>query len=166
MSYRFRDRAKEWTSWAGIALSALAVVIPQVLPPDTWWVEAWQAGQMVLGVALIFIPHTAGTTAVENEAWALLKAFAAQLPPAYAAPMQPLIQALASALAQSEINKPAPVPVPAPVPSTGPGSLIVPAQPVAPQSIPVQDPAPAAPVAVSVPKPLVADPAAALNPIS
>lgn len=167
MSYKFADRAKEWTSWVGIGLSALAVAIPQILPPNTWWVEAWQAGQMVLGVALIFIPHTAGTTAVENDAWSLLKAFATQLPPAYSAPMQPLVQALASALAHSEMNNVVTPPAPAPAPGIG-GPIVVPAQPVAPPAPPAAAPAQAEPAmpAPLRPQPLVADPAAALHPIT
>lgn len=168
MTYRFRDRAKEWTSWVGVALTALATVLPQVVPPDTWWVEAWQAAQTGLGMALVFIPHTAGTTAIENDAWSLLKAFAAQLPPAYATPMQPFIQALASGLAHAE-TQPSPagpgnvvVPAPTPVPAQ-PTPMPVPAQPVpaTPQPVIVSpEPAPR-----PQPKPLVADPAAALHPL-
>lgn len=169
MNYRFRDRAKEWTSWVGIVLSALAVVIPQVLPPDTWWAEAWQSGQLVLGAALIFIPHTAGTTAVENDAWSLLKALSANLPPAYAGPMQPLVQTLAAALAQSTMNPNGP-PSGKPQPVIPPGSIIVPAKPVAPPPPspapqPQQAAVPPAPVTMP-PQPLAADPAMALGPIS
>lgn len=164
MSYCFRDRAKEWTSYVGVGLSALAAVIPQVVPPNTWWVELWQASQMGLGIALVFIPHSAGSTAIENEAWSLLKAFAAKLPAEYAGPMQGVIQTLGAALANSQIPRPTPVqttPVPAPVP----------AQPV---PTPAPDPAPAvpapapslAPASRPQPQPLVADPAAALAPIT
>src|SRR5690348_17827710 len=102
MTYKFADRMKEWTSYAGIAAAGLAAMIPQLVPADNHWVQIWQAAQLFVAGAMIFIPQTAGTTAVENDSWTLLRAFAKNLPPQYAGPMQPLLSTLAAHLANAE----------------------------------------------------------------
>src|SRR6185437_7892904 len=142
MAYKFQDRSKEWTSWVGTIVAGLAAAIPAMFPATNhYWMEFWQAAQLFVGGALIFIPQTAGSTAVENESWQLLKAFAAAAPPEYAEPMKPLLATLAGHLATAEAT-------PAP-------------------AAPVHPPVVMAPVAAA-PKPiapLVADPAAALRPL-
>ena len=144
MAYKFTDRLKEWTSYAGIAAAGLAVVVPQVFPADNHWVQLWQAVQMLVGGAMFFVPQTAGTTAIENDSWSLLKAFANNAPPQYAAAMQPLLSTLAAHLARAETGTP--------VVMNQPGQFVR-AIPVAP---PPYEPQPA---------PLAADPANAPHPI-
>lgn len=102
MVYRFRDRLKEWTSYAGVAAAALGYSLPLIVPADAHWVQFWQGAQMLVGAAMIFTPQTAGTLAVENDSWSLLKAFAANVPPQYSAVMQPLIAELAAHMARAE----------------------------------------------------------------
>lgn len=147
MSYKFSDRAKEWTSYAGAAAAALAYALPMLVPADLHWIQFWQGAQMLVGAALIFVPQTAGTTSVENESWSLLKAFAAKAPPEYSDAMQPMLAALAAHLASAEVGAPPPVtkkPVaqPAASPTADKGQFAV-----WPSGV----------------KPMVADPAAALN---
>lgn len=108
MTYKVKDRFKEWTTYAGIVVAVLAAAVPQVFPASSpLWAHIWQATQLFLGGAMVFIPQGAGTTVVENEAWSLLKAFAGKLPPGYADSMQPLIATLASSLARAETGVPA-----------------------------------------------------------
>lgn len=146
MAYKFADRSKEWTSWVGTAVAGLAAAVPAMFPASNhYWIELWQALQLFVGGALIFIPQTAGTTAVENESWSLLKAFAAAAPPEYSEPMKPLLATLAGHLAVAEAT-PAPATPPTPV--------------AKPTAAPVAPTEPAKPIA-----PLVADPAAALRPL-
>lgn len=157
MTYTFKDRVKEWTSYAGLGVAALAAAIPAVMPATShYWVEGWQALQMGLGVALIFIPQTAGTTAIENEAWQLLQAFSGKLPQAYAADMQPLIGELASTLAKSQVaaSKGA---APAPAPAVKTVIREQSAVEIAPKSDPAPEPAPTAAPALAMP-PVVAAP--------
>jgi hypothetical protein len=144
MGYKFADRFKEWGSYAGIAIAGLAAALPHVVPADNHWVQLWQAIQMVVGGALFFVPQTAGSTAVENDAWSLLRAFAGKLPPDYASAMQPLLGTLAATLARAEA-----------------GGIPVPQQQPRVVAAPVPNPARPSPTAS---QPLVADPAAAIVP--
>lgn len=115
MAYKFGDRLKEWTSYVGVAAVGLGMAIPAFVPVvNNHWAEFWQAAQMGLGFALALIPQTAGTTAVENDAWSLLRAFAKAAPPQYSDAIQPLLAELASHLAKAET---ATVAVPAPKPT-------------------------------------------------
>lgn len=146
MAYKVSDRAQEWTTYAGIAVAAIAVVVPQILPAQEW-TQLWGAGQLLLGAAMIFLPQSAGTTAVENDALALLQAFSAKVPPQYSAAMQPFLAVLAKAAMQGP-----PTAAPAAATSTVtvsepiPGILIP--QTAAP---PTADPAVAPPAATSPP---------------
>ena len=176
MAYKFTDRLKEWTSYVGVAAAGLATMVPMVVPADNHWVQIWQAAQLFVGGAMIFIPQTAGTTAVENDSWTLLKAFAQKLPPQYAGPMQPLLSTLASHLANAEAGgQPLPVVLPqhsivAPMPPVAPAQppTRVFATPVPPPGAPVPPPSAPAPVVPPVQQvaPLVADPAEALKRVS
>jgi hypothetical protein len=119
MAYKVSDRAKEWTTYAGIAVAAVAVVVPQMIPTQEW-TQLWGAGQLLLGAAMIFLPQSAGTTAVENDALTLLQAFSAKVPPQYSAAMQPFMAVLAKAAMQ-------------PPPTAAPATA---APPVTPEPIP------------------------------
>lgn len=146
MSYSFADRIKEWTTYVGVATVGLAAAIPAMFPAaDHHWVQFWQAAQYILGAALAFIPQTAGTQAVEREAFSLLRAFAQQLPPDYAAALTPALNILGQAAIQVSAGVPlapppdnsqrvvatpvynsnpapaAPPPAPAPLPEPVPG---------------------------------------------
>lgn len=112
MAYKLSDRAKEWTTYAGVAIAALSAVLPQIVP-EHGWAEAWQAAQMLLGAALIFMPQTAGTTAVENEGLTLLRALSDHLPAQYASAMQPFITVLTTALVQKSAQPVPQQPLPA-----------------------------------------------------
>lgn len=121
MTYKVKDRFKEWTTYAGVVTAALAAAVPQVFPAASpLWAHLWQSAQLFLGGAMVFIPQTAGSTAVENEAWTLLKSFAGQLPAGYADSMQPLIATLAASLARAQ---------------TGASAAAVPAQAAAPRVV-------------------------------
>jgi hypothetical protein len=108
MAYKFSDRLKEWTTYVGVAAVCLGAVLPHFMPPGPW-VQVFQTAQMALGAMLMFVPQTAGSTAVENDSWALLKAFTAGLPPEYAAGVQPLLSTLAGHLARIEAGAPPPI---------------------------------------------------------
>lgn len=168
MTYRLRDRAKEWTSYVGIAAAGLGAMIPEIAPVADHWAQFWQAGQMFVGAALIFIPHTAGSTAVENDGLELLRALASKLPSTYAAAMQPTINALAGAMLQPTAPvKPVAVSKPAPAaPEVVAKPIQKPAAPPAPPApVEAATPAPAAPQSQPAQKPLVADAATALHPL-
>lgn len=93
-SYNLQDRLKEWTSAAGAMVAAAAVIVPEFIPV-TQWVHYWTDAQLVLGAALVLIPQTAGSEAIENDALSLLTALSSKVPPDYAAAVQPLIAQLA-----------------------------------------------------------------------
>lgn len=161
MTYTFSDRLKEWTSYAGVVVAALSAAIPMLISPTNHvWVEIWQALQIGLGSALVFIPQTAGTTAIENEAWTLLKAFSGRLPPDYASVTQPLVSELASVLAKSQTPTPPGLP-PVAVQPTPPAAVVVaPEPPVAPaKPAPVFPFKPTTPVPLSIPPKILVDPA-------
>lgn len=122
MAYKVADRAKEWTTYAGIIVGGIATVVPQLVPSATW-VQVWADAQMLLGAALVFLPQTAGTFAVENEILPLLQALSAKVPPQYGAAMQPFLAILAKvAIQPATPAAPAPVLpgvlIPTPVPVT------------------------------------------------
>lgn len=120
MAYKVADRAKEWTTYAGILVAGIATVVPQLVPTATW-VQVWADAQMLLGAALMFLPQTAGTLAVENEILPLLQALSTKIPPQYGAAMQPFLAILAKVAMQPTTAAPAAV---------LPGVLIAPPPPV------------------------------------
>lgn len=141
MAYSFQDRLSEWTTYAGLAVGALAAVVPQVVPVGPWS-EAWMAGQLFLSAALVLLPQTAGTTAVENDGLQLLKALADHVPPQYASALTPFMTVLSAAVMKPKPVIVAPVAPPAPTPA--------PIAPVAPITAPSNwAPAPVAPTAAS-----------------
>jgi hypothetical protein len=96
MAYKVADRAKEWTTYAGLAVAAIGAVVPSV--PTDHWAQYWTDAQIILGAVLVLLPQTAGTTAVENEAMTLLQALSAKVPPQYAQAMQPFVTLLAKGM--------------------------------------------------------------------
>jgi hypothetical protein len=153
-SYKVADRAKEWTSYLGLAVGAIGAVVPQIIPVDHW-AQYWGDAQIVLGALLVALPQTAGSTAVENDALSLLQALSAKVPPAYAGALQPFMVMLARGVLQPQapIAQPAVQPVPGVLIPQQPAAPI-PAPPVPfgePIRVPVEQPAPvpATPVAVS-----------------
>jgi hypothetical protein len=99
MAYKMADRAKEWTSYAGAAIAAVSVIVPEFIPAQAW-VHYWADLQLVLGASLVLVPQSAGSTAVENDALSLLKALSAQIPQQYSAALQPVMGMLAKAVLQ------------------------------------------------------------------
>src|ERR1700751_2822101 len=118
MAYKMTDRLKEWTSYAGVAVGAIGVAIPQLVPAAEW-THFWADAQIILGAALILLPQTAGTTAVESDALALVQALSDKVPPQYQSALRPFLVLRTRAAVQPH-TAPAvpavPVPPPAPVP--------------------------------------------------
>jgi hypothetical protein len=145
MAYKVADRAKEWTTYAGLAVAAIGTLVPEVQVDH--WAQYWTDAQIILGVVLVLLPQTAGTTAVENEALTLLQALSSKVPPQYAQAMQPFVTLLAKGMltpqaqiAQVVRQQPQVQPLPAfPIPQQPLPQPPVVAQPVA------ADPASAAP---------------------
>lgn len=148
MAYNVSDRMKEWTSFAGAAVAAASIVIPQFVPVAAW-VHYWADAQLVLGAALVLIPQSAGTTAVENEALSLLQAISAKVPAEYAAAVLPAINLLTRVTSQLPTAPVAVVPV---VPQPVVPVHTTPPAPVVPQVVAgVLVPPGATPVEVAVP---------------
>jgi hypothetical protein len=147
MAYRLADRAKEWTSYAGLAVAAIGAAVPQVIPVDHF-AQYWSDAQIILGAALVLLPQTAGTTAVENDALSLLRALSAKVPPQYAAAMQPFVTLLARGMLSPQPRVPAQPVVQVQQPQAIP-AVPIPQQPL-PQAPVVAPPAatPAAPTLV------------------
>jgi hypothetical protein len=131
MAYKLSDRAKEWTSYAGLAVAAIGACLPQVVPLSHF-VQYFGDAQIALGAVMVALPQNAGTTAVENDALTLLQALSAKIPPAYSAAMQPFIAMLAKGILMPQAAA-------APVPQLP--------QPVVAQPVVTQPTAPAAPAA-------------------
>jgi hypothetical protein len=132
MAYKLTDRAKEWTTYAGIAVAGIAAAVPDFVPVDKW-TEGWQAAQLLLGAAMIFIPQSTGTTAVENELLSLMQALAAKVPTQYQGALQPFMAFLAR-VAVTPNSAPVTadpgvtvsgVPVPQPTPVVQPAAPVV-----------------------------------------
>jgi hypothetical protein len=130
MAYNFQERLSEWTTYAGVIVGALAAVVPQVVPVGPWS-EAWMAGQLFVSAALVLLPQTAGTTAVENDGLQLLKALADHVPPQYSSALTPFMTVLSAA-----VMKPKPVTLP-PVQVTPPASTPAPVAPLPMAPVPV-----------------------------
>lgn len=140
MAYSFQDRLSEWTTYAGLMVGALAAVVPQVVPVGPWS-EAWMAGQLFLSAALVLLPQTAGTTAVENDGLTLLKALAAHVPPQYASALTPFMTVLSAAVMKPVTVIP-PALTPAPIVQSVP-VVAVPVVPPVTTAPPTTTPAPA-----------------------
>lgn len=123
-SYKIADRAKEWTTYIGAGIGALAVALPQVVPPDQW-VHWMSYAQLVLGTVMMVLPQTAGSQAIENDALPLLQALASKIPAEYNSAMQPFLAMLAKAAIQPPFPPNAP-------PAVVPGVLVPQAPPIAP----------------------------------
>ena len=163
MAYKVADRAKEWTTYAGLAVAAIGAAVPPVIPVDHW-AQYWGDAQLILGAVLVLLPQTAGTTAVENEAMSLLQALSAKVPPQYSQAMQPFVTLLAKGmLVNAPVPQPQPIPQPTqqqpimqqplPLPMLPQQSQPIPVAPLAPAPAPVPAPAP-----TPVPAPVVAQP--------
>src|SRR5690348_18446765 len=96
MAYKLTDRLKEWTSYVGVAVGAIGVAVPQLVPAAQW-AHVWADAQLVLGAALVFLPQTAGTTAVEADALSLVQALSDKVPPQYQSALQPFLALLTRA---------------------------------------------------------------------
>jgi hypothetical protein len=159
MAYKVADRAKEWTTYAGLAVAAIGAAVPSVIPVDHW-AQYWGDAQLILGAVLVLLPQTAGTTAVENEAMSLLQALSAKVPPQYSQAMQPFVTLLAKGmLVNAPVPQPQPIPQPIqqqpimqqPLPMLPQQSQPIPVAPIAPAPAP-------APARAPVPAPVVAQP--------
>jgi hypothetical protein len=147
MAYKLADRAKEWTTYAGLAVAGIGAAVPSVILVDHW-AQYWGDAQLILGAVLVLLPQTAGTTAVENEAMSLLQALSAKVPPQYSQAMQPFVTLLAKGM----LSPNAPVQPVQPVRQQPQVMQPVPAMPIpqqplpqAPAAQPVTDPVPLAP---------------------
>ena len=114
MAYKISDRAQEWTTYAGIVVGALSAAAPQFMPHDTWC-QVWQAAQLILAAALVFLPQSAGATAVENDGLVLLRQLSSHLPPEYTNSLTPIMSVLTAAVLKGP-QPAAPVAPPAPAP--------------------------------------------------
>jgi hypothetical protein len=46
MAYKLTDRLKEWTSYVGVAVGAIGVAVPQLVPAAQW-AHVWADAQLV-----------------------------------------------------------------------------------------------------------------------